>query len=354
MSETPPTNGERAYANLLAGPCGVTPDARAVFDLALPDALGVPFLYNSPHSGRFYPADLMALTGLDENLIRGSEDYFVDLLFAAAPRLGAPLLKALYPRAYIDTNREPYELDPQMFLGDLPDFVTKSSPRIAAGLGTIPKVVAPGCNIYPGKIAFAEAMSRIERIYMPYHRALAALADHMEEVFGGFIMIDCHSMPSSSGPSSSGPSSSGPSSSGPSSSGPSSSGPISSRTISQQQSLRGVDIVLGDRHSQSCATALADTAERLFRDLGYNVGRNDPYAGGYNAYRYGRPANGRHVLQVEISRSLYINEKSLEPTGNFTRLARDLEIWMAALHQEASGLGDDLSFARVFPPKAAE
>lgn len=306
------------------GPFSGESSEAAIFDLALPADISVPFVYNSPHSGRHYPADLMAATRLDALQIRASEDCFVDLLFAAAPRLGAPLMKARYPRAYVDTNRQPYELDPRMFSGDLPDFVTKSSARINAGLGTIPKLVSPDQPIYDKKLPLSEAMARIERVYMPYHLGLLDLLERVGAIFGGVVLIDCHSMPS------------------------------------QGLGLPGVmgrgaaaDIVLGDRFGQACAPELSDLAESLFRDLGYSVGRNAPFAGGFNAMHYGRPAKGRHVLQIEINRALYVDEVSLEPTSNFAALAGDLEAWMAAMHAQAAGLGAALGL-KAGLPRAAE
>ena len=301
--------------------------ADAVYDLALPNELAVPFVYNSPHSGRFYPADLMAATQLNDRQIRASEDCFVDLLFARAPHLGAPLIKALYPRAYVDTNREPYELDPAMFSGDLPDFVTKSSVHVHSGLGTIPRLVSPEHAIYNKKLDFAEAMGRIERVYMPYHRGLQGVLERVQKAFGGVVLIDCHSMPSQALSPSGG--------------------------AGRKGGKGGVDVILGDRYGQACGRELSDLAESLFRGLGYAVGRNDPYAGGYNVMYYGRPADGRHVLQLEINRALYVDEASLEPTANFDCLARDLETWMSGMHREAVNIMPELGLRADFS-RAAE
>lgn len=300
---------------------------RAVFEIHAPHVPALPFVYNSPHSGRHYPADLMALTHLDALEIRGSEDCFVDLLFGAAPALGASMVQAVYPRAYVDTNREPYELDPDMYVDPLPAFAIRHSSRISAGLGTIPKVVAPTRNIYQQKLRFAEAQERIERVYQPYHKALGDLVDQVAEDFGGVILIDCHSMPSPERP----------------------------KRLSG--AMADADIILGDRYGRSCAPELSDIAERLFRDMGYAVRRNEPYAGGYNVMHYGNPAGGRHALQIEICRSLYVNEATLEPNANFDILARDIQSWMSGLHAAAAGLWSTLVPCRNSPsdmPKAAE
>lgn len=306
---------------------GFRETGRAVFEIHAPQVPALPFVYNSPHSGRHYPADLMALTSLDVLEIRGSEDCFVDLLFGAAPGLGASLLQANYPRAYVDTNREPYELDPDMFVDPLPAYATCHSSRISAGLGTIPKVVSPTRNIYRQKLSFADACGRIERVYAPYHQALGGVIDQVAADFGGVILIDCHSMPSPERP----------------------------RRFSG--TMMDADVVLGDRYGRSCAPELSDVAERLFRDMGYTVRRNEPYAGGYNVMHYGNPARGRHALQVEICRSLYVNEATLEPNANFDILARDLQSWMSGMHAAAAGLWSTLVPCRIpssEQPKAAE
>ncbi|HWT31256.1 MAG TPA: N-formylglutamate amidohydrolase, partial [Propylenella sp.] len=164
----------------------------------LPQEQIVPFVFNSPHSGRYYPAEFLAATCLDKQGIRRSEDFWVDLLFAPVVRLGAPLMSAVYPRAYLDVNREPYELDPKMFAGRLPSFANIRSLRVAGGLGTIPRVVSDTANIYRGPLSVDEALGRIERIYRPYHDTLRRLLAQTHVAFGLAVLIDCHSMPSNS------------------------------------------------------------------------------------------------------------------------------------------------------------
>ncbi|KAA0675751.1 N-formylglutamate amidohydrolase [Roseomonas genomospecies 6] len=248
------------------------------FELLAPDEQTKPLVLASPHSGNRYPDEFLAAARLDPRALRKSEDCFVDEIFAGAPSLGMPLIRALFPRAFLDVNREAYELDPEMFADSLPPYVNTRSPRVAAGLGTIARVVANGEDIYRGKLRFAEAVRRVERYYTPYHDALRRLVEDTRDRFGHAVLIDCHSMPS---------------------------------TGLGDRDHRRSDIVLGDCFGNSCAPSVIDTAERFLRGLGYTVGRNAPYAGGYTTRHYGRPRQGIHALQIEISRDLYMDEATL-------------------------------------------
>src|ERR1700748_365181 len=169
-----------------------------VLDVHEPAARRLPLSLASPPSGSEYPADFVAASRLDPLALRQSEDSFVDELFAAAPQLGAPLLSARFPRAYLDANREAYELDPGMFSDALPSYVNAGSPRVRIGLGTIARIVANGENIYADKLLFADAERRIECLYHPYHQMLRRLVQETSAIFGGYLLVDCHSMPSSS------------------------------------------------------------------------------------------------------------------------------------------------------------
>jgi N-formylglutamate amidohydrolase len=277
--------------------------------LALPVEQTVPFVFNSPHSGRFYPRDFLAATCLDRSEVRRSEDLLVDQLFAPVVALGAPLLAANYPRAYLDVNREPYELDPKMFVGRLPAYANIRSLRVAGGLGTIPRVVSDAANIYKAPLPVEEALARIERIYRPYHDALRRLLAHTHVAFGIAILIDCHSMPSNIR-----------------------GGPARVRP----------DFVLGDRFGASCMPALTDCAAETLQALGYTVCRNKPYAGGFITEHYGRPARGLHALQIEVNRALYMDEFRLEPHRGFERLSADLARLAAALLAVVATASDDL------------
>ena len=255
-------------------------------------------VFASPHSGRFYPEDMMSAAALDAHAIRRSEDALVDDLIAQAPALGAAVIAARYARAYIDVNREPFELDPAMFADELPDFARARTARVAAGLGAIARVVSEGQEIYRRKLTFAEARGRIEAVHTPYHAALTRLIQEAKAAFGRAVVIDWHSMPSAA---------------------------------ARAGRDRACDIVLGDRFGAACAGVLTKTVERELEALGYRVARNSPYAGGYTTEHYGRPARRVHALQIEINRAIYMNEATLEPTPGVEGLKRDLEALTCAL-----------------------
>jgi N-formylglutamate amidohydrolase len=278
------------------------------FVVSAPPRQTAAVVFASPHSGDRYPPGFVEASRLDPLSLRRSEDAFVDALFGSAPAYGAPLLKALFPRAYIDPNREPWELDPAMFADALPDYVNARSPRVGAGLGTIARVVANGAEIYRNKLSFAEARARIEALYRPYHAKLAELLDATHARFGRCLLIDCHSMPSVGGP------------------------------MDRDPGKRRVDFVLGDCFGASCAPVVIDTVESVLRRQGYAVGRNAPYAGGFTTRHYGRPAAARHALQIEINRGLYMDEARIKKSPGFAALARNLETMIAAAVDVAASL----------------
>jgi N-formylglutamate amidohydrolase len=267
-----------------------TPET-AAFVVGRPAARSLPLVLASPHSGSEYPAEFLAASRLDPLALRRSEDSFVDELFASAPRLGAPLLWARFPRAYLDVNREAYELDPAMFCDELPDFVNAGSPRVRMGLGTIARIVGNGEEIYARKLRFAEARHRIECLYHPYHHMLRQLVDETEETFGGYLLVDCHSMPSIAG---------------------------------FCRASDGADIVLGDCHGSACAPRIVEAARTFLSERGFLVAVNAPYAGGFTTDHYGQPSAGRHALQIEINRSLYMDERSYRRKARFSRLVEDM------------------------------
>jgi N-formylglutamate amidohydrolase len=264
------------------------------FRLDRPVRQTVPFLFASPHSGRNYPASLLERSRLDATTLRRSEDAFVDELFAGAVGLGAPLLAAQFPRAFLDVNRSMAELDAGMFAAPLDVPVDTPSPRVAAGLGVIPRIVRDGAEIYRGKLDSAEADTRLTQLYRPYHRTLAALMEETRARFGAAVLIDCHSMPSA---------------------------------------LSVPDIVLGDRYGASAAPQLTSRAEAAFTREGFSVARNTPYAGGYTTALYGRVASGCHALQIEINRALYLDEDKIAKKAVFEsvriRLTRAMEFLTA-------------------------
>jgi N-formylglutamate amidohydrolase len=254
----------------------------AAFDVRAPAAQTAPVVFASPHSGCAYSPAFIAASRLDPLMLRRSEDAFVDEIFAAAPDHGAPLIRAHFPRAYVDPNRESHELDPAMFADALPDHVNSRSPRVAAGLGTVARIVASGEEIYSDLLRWSDAKRRIENCYVPYHAALGDLVDETRRRFGVCLLVDCHSMPSVGGP------------------------------MDADPGHPRSDFILGDCHATSCVAAVSDLAERSLVGLGYQVTRNDPYAGGFTTRHYGRPGSGVHALQIEINRGLYMNEWTIE------------------------------------------
>jgi N-formylglutamate deformylase len=262
------------------------------FEILEPAELRAPVVFNSPHSGRVYPRAFLSAARLDLATLRRSEDSFVDDLVLGVVRRGHPMMRAHFPRCYVDVNREPYELDPRMFDGRLPSFANTRSMRVAGGLGTVARVVGDAQEIYGERIPVDDAMRRIESLYKPYHRALRRLLTGIHRDFGAAILVDCHSMPSTAG---------------------------------ARDERPRADVVLGDRYGTSCVAAVSETIEAALRDLGYAVSRNKPYAGGFITEHYGNPAAGLHSIQLELNRGLYMDERSYERADNFARLAADLE-----------------------------
>jgi N-formylglutamate amidohydrolase len=261
------------------------------FEILEPVEWRSPVVFNSPHSGRVYPPAFLAAARLDLATLRRSEDSFVDELFAGVVRRGHPLMRAHFPRCYVDVNREPYELDPRMFDGRLPSFANTRSMRVAGGLGTVARVVGEAQEIYHERLPVSEALRRIEGLYKPYHRALRRLMSGIHRDFGAAVLVDCHSMPSA---------------------------------VGAKDDRPRADVVIGDRYGTSCVGAVADTMEETLRGLGYSVNRNKPYAGGFITEHYGNPASGLHSVQLEVNRALYMDERRFERAASFVRLAADL------------------------------
>jgi N-formylglutamate amidohydrolase len=261
------------------------------FEIIEPAETTAPVVFNSPHSGRVYPRAFLSAARLDLAVLRRSEDSFVDDLVLGVVGSGIPLMRAHFPRCYVDVNREPYELDPRMFEGRLPSFANTRSMRVAGGLGTVARVVGDAQEIYDRRLPVDDALRRIETLYKPYHRALRRLVTTVHRDFGAAILVDCHSMPSTAG---------------------------------TKDERPRADVVIGDRYGTSCVAAVADTVEQTLRDLGYLVSRNKPYAGGFITEHYGNPAAGFHSIQLEVNRALYMDERRYEPVASFARLAADL------------------------------
>jgi N-formylglutamate deformylase len=262
------------------------------FEILEPADLRGPVLFNSPHSGRVYPRAFLTASRLDLAALRRSEDTFVDDLIAGVVERGHPIMRANFPRCYVDVNREPYELDPRMFDGRLPSFANTRSMRVAGGLGTVARVVGDAQEIYAQRIPVDEALRRIDGLYKPYHRALRRLFTRVHRQFGAAVLIDCHSMPSTAG---------------------------------AKDERPRADVVLGDRYGTSCVGIVSETVELTLRQSGYAVSRNKPYAGGFITEHYGNPAAGLHAIQLEFNRALYMDERRYERSASFARLAADIE-----------------------------
>ena len=258
-----------------------------VFSLRMPVERSSCAVFNSPHSGRDYPAAFLESSRLDPLQIRSSEDAFVDEPFARAPECGAPLLAARVPRAFLDLNRGPEDLDPALIDGAARRAV---NPRIVAGLGVIPRVVAEGRPIIEGKLTLAEAEQRIAAHWHPYHAELATLVDGARARFGSAILFDCHSMPHDA---------------------------LATAPVVWG---RRPDVILGDRFGAACDRWLIDAATEIFTAAGFVVARNAPFAGGYITQAYGRPRMGVHALQIEIDRALYMDEARVERLPCFEQI----------------------------------
>jgi len=275
-----------------AGEAGGQP----AFEIVAAEPPPTPLVFASPHSGRFYPEAMLAASALEPQWLRRSEDALVDELIAPAADQGAALILARYGRAWIDLNRDPWELDQAMFEDQLPDYALGRTARVAAGLGAIARLAPEGREIYSRKLTFAEARARVEGIHRPYHRALEGLLAAARAAHDRAILIDWHSMPEAA-----------------------------ARTAVTARHGKGCDMVLGDRFGAACSQKLTSLVERELEGMGYRVARNAPYAGGYTTEHHGRPALRTHALQIEISRALYLDEATLEPTGGLAKLRADIE-----------------------------
>ena len=268
------------------------------FEVIEPPAWRGPIIFNSPHSGSVYPHGFLDASRIDLASLRRSEDSYMDELIGGLSERGFPVVRVNFPRSYVDVNREPYELDPRMFSGRLPSFANTRSMRVAGGLGTIPRVVGDGQEIYRERLSVDDALGRIDALYKPYHRALRRLINKAHQAFGMVILVDCHSMPSIG--------------------------------ISRDEPRRP-DVVIGDRYGTSCAPLLPDVVEDIMAALGYSVGRNKPYAGGFITEHYGNPASGLHTIQLELNRAVYMDERRRERGARFSQVIADFAALADAL-----------------------
>jgi N-formylglutamate amidohydrolase len=263
------------------------------FVIVEPVVQTVPFVFCSPHSGRQYPSPLTSATRLDPLSLRRSEDCYVDELLAGVGALGAPMIAARFPRAYLDVNREAFELDPGLFTEPMPEFANTTSLRVVGGLGTIPRIVADGEEIYRERPTLAAAMVRIELLYRPFHAALGELVERTRRRFGQAVLVDCHSMPST---------------------------PVGGEPGGGQRP----DFVIGDRFGSSCDGRVTRALRQALSVRSAKVQLNRPYAGGFITEHYGQPYRGVHAIQLEMNRGLYLDEQTLERASGFGALALGL------------------------------
>lgn len=272
-----------------------------------------PVVLDSPHSGSQYPGDFGAALPLAR--LRAGEDAFVDELFGAAPAHGATLLRALFPRTYIDPNRSPDDVDESLLDGPWPAGA-RPGPKTALGIGLIPKR-QPGGLVYDRRLTVREAERRLEHYYHPYHAELAAAIDARHADFGTVWHLDCHSMPA-----------------------------LSTEVSPEGPGRRRPDFCLGDRDGETCEPAFTRHVAEKLAGLGYSVTINDPYKGVELIRRHADPARGRHSLQIEINRGLYMDERAIVRGPGFVDLRADLERLVASVCAYA--------LERAVPDQAAE
>ena len=253
-----------------------------------PRSRPLPLVLDSPHSGAEYPEDFAYCCPLP--VLRRAEDSYVDELYEAAPALGATLIGAVFPRSYLDVNRAADDVDPGLLAGVLPPFF---KPRPVTRVGLVRRHAQPGVPIYDRKLTADDILARIERYHIPYHRVLDETCDRLHQEFGAVWHINCHSMPSHG---------------------------------NRREGLKGEhgDFVLGDRDGTTCGAEFTDFVARYLRGLGYDVRINEGYKGVEIVRRQGRPAEGRHSLQIEVDRSLYMDQRTLHRLPGFDRLRADL------------------------------
>lgn len=262
-----------------------------------------PLVLDSPHSGTRYPADFGH--ACDLALLRTAEDTHVDRLYSFAPGLGVHWIEALFPRSYLDPNRDLSEIDESLIDGPWPGDKPATElqrAKVRLGKGLIWRCTDDGLPIYQRLLSVAEVQARIDRCWRPYHLAVAQAIDAAHAAHGYSLHINCHSMPA-----------------------------VASSHATDFPGLAHADFVVGNRDHSTCSPALAELVCQWLRARGYSVWLNHPYKGVELVRRYGRPAEHRHSLQLEINRGLYMDERTLEVHAGFETLQRDLQGLVQAL-----------------------
>jgi N-formylglutamate amidohydrolase len=274
------------------------------YRLLTPDAYpagagSAPLVLDSPHSGTSYPPDFAPAA--DFAALRTAEDTWVDDLWSGALELGVPMISATFPRTYIDPNRGEDDIDPLLLAGEWPGLPGSSS-KVRLGKGLIWRMLDDGTPLYARKLSVAEVRHRIDACWKPYHRALRQLLDAAHQRFGKVWHINCHSMPS-----------------------------VAAAYATEKPGLVHPDFVLGDRDGTTAAPEFRRFVAEWLREKGYEVAENDPYKGVELVRVFGRPGQGRHSLQIEVNRKLYMDETTLRPGPGYARLQNDLRDLVAAL-----------------------
>jgi N-formylglutamate deformylase len=263
-----------------------------------PVAEAAPLVIDSPHSGVDYPDDFRCVAPL--SILRTAEDTHIDDVFSAASGHGATLIAALFPRSYIDVNRDLLDIDADLLDGPWP-VPLKPGEKTKLGMGLIRRLAQPEIAVYDRKLSVAEVQARVERYYMPYHAELKATLDRAYQRFGAVWHLNCHSMGSQGS------------------------------AMTPDGTKRRPEFVLGDRDGTTCAAAFTETVYGWLKDRGHHVTINDPYKGVELVRRYSDPARHRHSLQIEINRALYMNEETREPNGGYAALKAEMSALVAYL-----------------------
>jgi N-formylglutamate amidohydrolase len=250
-----------------------------------------PVVFDSPHSGNIYPGDFDHC--IDRLHLRRTEDAFIDELFSDAPGEGATLLCALFPRSYVDPNRSPDDIDPAMLDGEWP-YSASPGEKAKLGIGLIPSR-EPGGVVYDRLLGVQEACHRLDTYYWPYHRELEQALDRAQQLCGAFWHVNCHSMPA-----------------------------ISTSISPEGPGVPRPDFCLGTRDGTTCDGEFVEFVESYLADLGYTVTINDPYKGVELVRRYSDPTRGRHSLQIEINRGLYMDEAAIAKHHGFAALKKNI------------------------------
>lgn len=266
-------------------------------------------IYNIPHSGESFPAGFLNEAIIDKHTLLCSGDSFVDQLFIEAKKCGSVSMSNNFSRSFIDTNREAYELDPEMFSGEITEKLNERSQKVKLGFGSIAKYAYTRKNIYKEKLPFDQALKRLEDYYFPVHEKLSELLTEDYDHFGYSLLVDCHSMPSY-------------------------------EFLNQKLAKNQPDIILGNLYGKSSDPAITDYITAHFKKYDLSVAHNAPFAGGYNTVCYGEPAKNRHAIQIEIKKSLYMDERNRKPNEYFEPLKVIMNDLMFHLDQEIATLLD--------------